>query len=66
MSKDKARRSWTPRRVKRLRERLEMTQASFAQAINYSAKSTISLWERGLRPVTPRAYPALDRIEKGG
>jgi transcriptional regulator with XRE-family HTH domain len=43
-----------------------MTQASFAQAINYSAKSTISLWERGLRPVTPRAYPALDRIEKCG
>ena len=39
---------FTAERIRRLRERLEMTQAQFAEAAGV-AQSTISLWESGER-----------------
>jgi len=54
---------FSPRQVRELRERLEMTSEAFARALNVS-NHTLSMWEKGkARPSSP-ALRLLQILEK--
>lgn len=52
--------TWTPARIKKLRERLGLTQAEFGDAIGVTQQS-VQRWESGERNVSQLASRELDR-----
>jgi len=52
---------WTPPRIKRLRKRLGMSQAEFAERMGVR-QATVSDWETGKQVASPMARRLLDRI----
>jgi len=52
---------WTPERVKRLRQALNLTQEEFAQHVGVTF-STVNRWERGRKHVSKLAALRLDAL----
>jgi len=54
---------WTPTRIKRLRQRLGMTQTEFARAVGVASLCSVSRWEQGVNGPDARSRRALDELE---
>jgi len=56
--------TWTPERVRALRQALELTQEELARKLNHRCISfTVSRWERGLVPPSRFYRGQLERLE---
>jgi len=53
----------SPRQIKMLREKLHLSQAIFAQALNISSK-TVQAWESGVNKPNPLACRLLELVQK--